>query len=38
MAKTNRYNCLSIVNPKLSAEWDYEKNYPLIPEDRLDCC
>ncbi len=26
-------NRLSIVNPKLCKEWDYEKNYPLRPED-----
>jgi len=26
-------NCLATVNPKLAEEWDYEKNYPLTPED-----
>ena len=26
------FNDLATLNPKLAAEWDYEKNYPLLPE------
>ena len=26
-------NCLATLNPRLAKEWDYEKNYPLTPED-----
>jgi len=32
MKNPNGNNCLAFVNPQLSREWDYEKNYPLIPE------
>jgi len=31
--KVCKDNCLSTTNPKLIKEWDYEKNYPLTPED-----
>lgn len=27
------YNDLQTVNPKIAKEWDYEKNYPLTPEE-----
>jgi len=36
MIKPTDKNRLSIVRPDLCKEWDYEKNYPLIPEDF--CC
>jgi hypothetical protein len=26
-------NCLATLRPDLAKEWDYEKNYPLTPED-----
>lgn len=26
-------NCLSTTHPELTKEWNYEKNYPLTPED-----
>jgi positive regulator of sigma E activity len=31
--KCKKCNCLAIIYPKLAKEWDYEKNYPLTPED-----
>ena len=31
--KVCKDNCLAIINPQLSLEWDYEKNYPLTPKD-----
>lgn len=33
MKKPCKERSLAFKNPKLSKEWDYEKNYPLIPED-----
>lgn len=32
MVKINRHNCLSVVNPKLAEEWDYEKNNNITPD------
>lgn len=34
-AKEFKDNCLLIKNRKLSQEWNYEKNYPLAPQDIL---
>jgi len=31
------YNDLKTVNPELASEWDYEKNFPLKPEDVTSC-
>ena len=33
--KSECFNCtsLSVINPTLCKEWDYEKNYPLTPKD-----
>lgn len=30
--KANERNSLATVNPKLAAQWHYEKNYPLTPD------
>ena len=31
--KINNENCLSVLNPKISLEWNYEKNGKLTPND-----
>lgn len=31
--KITAENSLATLNPSLAAEWDYEKNYPLTPDD-----
>lgn len=31
------FNDLATFYPKIAAEWDYEKNYPLRPEDVTNC-
>jgi len=33
MRKLSKERSLVFLNPELSKEWDYEKNYPLTPED-----
>lgn len=33
MRKPNKYNNLAVKRPRLAKEWNYEKNYPLVPED-----
>lgn len=33
MAKVTKNNCISIINPELCKEWDFEKNIGIYPND-----